>query len=210
MRCAFSSISLSVFLVGCTLPTISLQRPCEEREKGVQRDTCLLEQALDEQVVAHCEEIANFEVRERCFVYLALQSCDASLCDRLKLAYSSEGCKEELALLPQCAAEEQPEEKVEEQKQQAPDAAGDPCGALEGAEQDRCYERMALEEGDPLFCERIHGEDFAHLESNPPRDKCLFSLAVEQCNPSLCDRIRGGEQSFTPVQCKQMISRECP
>jgi len=86
----------------------------------------------------------------------------------------------------------------------------DTCASFRGDEQDHCYQQEAWEKGDFLICREIQGERFAHITGNPPRDKCFSMVAAKKCDPTICDFIQGGQRYFSPTECKQRISRDCP
>jgi len=188
-----------LFLFGC-----QMQLPWAEQQQcstysGEERDTCYERQAEAEGNAELCAHVEDFEVRERCYLRVALITCEPELCTYLRLLYSAEGCVQEIALREQCRGV----------VQEGFDAT-DTCEALTGNKQDRCYSEAALEAQDAFLCEKITGSQFAEVEGNLPRDQCYLSLAVALCNPRICESIEGGEESFTEVQCKQLISRECP
>ena len=88
--------------------------------------------------------------------------------------------------------------------------AVDLCISMQGDEQDHCYQKKAWEEGDFTICRKIQGERFAYLVGNPPRDKCFSMVASKKCDPIICDFIQGGQRYFSPTECKQRISMDCP
>jgi hypothetical protein len=66
---------------------------------------------------------------------------------------------------------------------------------------DHCYQGAAVQEGDPTGCEKISGEDFADIGSNPPKDKCYLQIAENTGDLSACDKIKGGPMSYTREEC---------
>ncbi|MDP7247670.1 MAG: hypothetical protein QF741_03540 [Candidatus Peribacteraceae bacterium] len=85
----------------------------------------------------------------------------------------------------------------------------DPCAHKHGDPQDYCYQNLAVEREDPEICKRVKGERFLSEKKNPPKNKCISMVAAKTCIPSLCENIKKGE-FYTPLKCKQRISRLCP
>ena len=85
----------------------------------------------------------------------------------------------------------------------------DPCPGEKGIDSDHCYQKKAWDTADPRYCDFIKGGRFAYDEINPPRNKCLSMVALKQCDPGMCDAIED-DGYFSPVDCKQRISRICP
>jgi len=85
----------------------------------------------------------------------------------------------------------------------------DPCSYKHGDPQDYCYQNLAVEKKDPEICEKIIGERFLSEKKNPPKNKCISMVAAKTCIPSICEKIKEGE-FYTPLKCKQRISRLCP
>ena len=133
--------------------------------------------------------------------YLLLAFCSLVILASCDLFKTGVGEKDKPVVPDQVKEEAQPLDKTDEQS--------DPCDELRGDKQDRCYQNIAWEKGDPSLCERVRGDRFAHLESNPAVDKCYFMVAVKLCSPWICDEI-GGEEGLSPTSCKQKISQECP
>jgi len=106
----------------------------------------------------------------------------------------------------------QPEVQEELQEPKPHEAAPivDTCKDLRGDDQDQCYQNIAWESGNIEYCELIESERFRHLRENPPRDKCYSMLAAKLCDPDICEKIDEGQDLFTPLKCKQRISRLCP
>nr|HPO05949.1 hypothetical protein [Candidatus Gracilibacteria bacterium] len=66
---------------------------------------------------------------------------------------------------------------------------------------DHCYQAAAGQSGDESKCEKIKGEKFKDLGSNPPRDKCYLQIAENTGNYSACNKIKGGAMSYTIEEC---------
>lgn len=66
---------------------------------------------------------------------------------------------------------------------------------------DHCFQGAANQEGDQSGCEKIKGEDFVMLGSNPPKDKCYLQIAENTGDLSACDKIKGGPMSYTREEC---------
>ena len=47
---------------------------------------------------------------------------------------------------------------------------------------DHCYQSAAVQSGDMKECEKILGEQFKDIGSNPPRDKCYLQIAENTGN----------------------------
>ncbi len=85
----------------------------------------------------------------------------------------------------------------------------DPCAEKHGDPQDHCYQNYAVEMEDPEICKKVQGERYLSEKKNPPRNKCISMVAAKTCTPALCDKIKRGE-FYTPIKCRQRISRLCP
>lgn len=85
----------------------------------------------------------------------------------------------------------------------------DPCAEKHGDPQDHCYQNYAVEMRDPEICKKVKGERFLSEKRNPPRNKCISMVAAKTCAPALCDKIKRGD-FYTPIKCRQRISRLCP
>lgn len=68
-------------------------------------------------------------------------------------------------------------------------------------ESDHCFQASAIQENDPAGCEKIKGEKFSDVSSNPPKDKCYLLIAENTGDLSVCDKIEGGEYSYTKEEC---------
>lgn len=66
---------------------------------------------------------------------------------------------------------------------------------------DHCYQGSAGQQGKMEQCEKIKGEKFKDLGSNPPRDKCYLQIAENTGNLEACKRIKGGPMSYTVEEC---------
>lgn len=213
-------IGATVILASCAF--VGSGRECNTLPEKKQA-ACFQEKALRMENPQLCYRITDFEQREKCYLLLAIETCDVSLCDNLRLLYRSDGCREEVALRPECVSKILQDARTQKQKDVAPvsvpgvrqesdeeENVNDSCGPLQEEDRERCYLETALETSDVSWCDKIRGERFEHLGSNPPRDKCVMAVALEMCDPSLCDGIKGGAESFSATGCKQTISQKCP
>ena len=66
---------------------------------------------------------------------------------------------------------------------------------------DHCYQASAEQESNPDRCEKIKGEKFKDIGSNPPRDKCYLEIAQNTGNYSVCNKIQGGMMSYSVEEC---------
>ena len=66
---------------------------------------------------------------------------------------------------------------------------------------DHCYQGAAVQEGDDSGCEKISGEKFKDMGSNPPRDKCYLQIAENTGNLEACKKIKGGPMSYDKDEC---------
>jgi hypothetical protein len=71
---------------------------------------------------------------------------------------------------------------------------------------DHCYQGSAMQSGNPDDCDRIKGEKFKDMGSNPPRDKCYLGIAENTGDLEVCKRIKGGLMSYTPEECFLSVS----
>ncbi len=66
---------------------------------------------------------------------------------------------------------------------------------------DHCFQAAGIQGNDPSECEKIQGEKFKDLGSNPPRDKCYLEIAQNTGDFDICSNIRGGPMSYTKEEC---------
>ena len=66
---------------------------------------------------------------------------------------------------------------------------------------DHCYQAASVQNADPYGCEKIKGESFKDLGSDPPRDKCYLMIAENTGNYDACNYIMGGPMSYTKGEC---------
>ncbi|HOX61172.1 MAG TPA: hypothetical protein PLV72_04175 [Candidatus Magasanikbacteria bacterium] len=79
------------------------------------------------------------------------------------------------------------------------DIMGIVCDFLPDA--DHCLQGAAVQEGDDSGCEKISGEKFKDVGSNPPRDKCYLQIAENTGNLEACKKIKGGPMSYDKDEC---------
>ena len=66
---------------------------------------------------------------------------------------------------------------------------------------DHCYQASAEQSGDSSDCDKIKGEKFKDIGSNPPRDKCYLGIAENNGDLDVCKKIKGGMMSYTQEEC---------
>jgi len=71
---------------------------------------------------------------------------------------------------------------------------------------DHCYQNAAVQDANSEICEKIKGEDFEGVGSNPPKDKCYKRIAENTGDLTACDKIEGGLYSYTKEECVKNTS----
>ena len=220
-RAVFPAILLLALLVSCSKKDIDYTQYDCNRLEGDERDACLYEKAQVLKDHTVCLDMVDVDLREKCILYLALNECDYRMCNDLRLRYRPEGCREEISLRDSCegvleamqaAKEFDPTDVVTTEDTREPgvtDYLDDNCANEDEEDRDHCYELQAMVMMDVTVCDRIRGERFEDLGSNPPRDKCYLKLAIEQCDVDLCRKIIGGQQSFSIDGCQQIVDQQC-
>ncbi len=66
---------------------------------------------------------------------------------------------------------------------------------------DHCFQGAAVQEGDADGCEKVSGEKFKDVGSNPPRDKCYLQIAENTGDLEACKKIKGGPMSYDKDEC---------
>ncbi|MCC7574050.1 hypothetical protein KO361_00460 [Candidatus Woesearchaeota archaeon] len=74
----------------------------------------------------------------------------------------------------------------------------DPCA--NDPDSRHCYQDLAVERGDPSYCEKIEAPE-GFDKSNPPKDKCYLMVAESTGDPNHCLKMIGGEGSYEKNDC---------
>ena len=92
MKRIIALILVLVFLAGCGI-TGRVVEEIEEQQTQEEKDTSSLEQALAEKDVSKCYGIQTQNIREVCFIGLAKELNDASICNNLLGRSLKNSCK---------------------------------------------------------------------------------------------------------------------
>ena len=95
MKRIFALILVLMFLVGCGI-TGRVVEEIEEYPTQEKKDMANLEKALDKKDVAACYSIQTQGVREACFIGLAKELGDPSICNNLLGRSLRNSCKENI------------------------------------------------------------------------------------------------------------------
>lgn len=72
---------------------------------------------------------------------------------------------------------------------------------------DHCFQRSAVQWGNPATCEKIKWTKFKNSWSNPPRDKCYLTIAENTQDWTVCKKIQWGLMSYTQDECIRGVSK---